>query len=170
MSTTLLVIVLALGVLLLALEIVVLPGGVAGAIGIAMIAFGVWQTYNTFGNVIGTWVLVGAFVICMLLLLLFLRRKTWSKFSLDEESSSKVNTVDNDLKVGMQGVTISRLAPTGKALINGNTYEVHSVNKYIDNDCEIEVINIEGYRVDVREKTDNRFENQNNNKIITNSK
>lgn len=159
MNTTLLIIVLLLGVILLTLEIVALPGGVAGAFGIALIAFGVWQTYALFGTTTGTIVLLCSIALCVLLLALFMKKKTWSRFSLNEESSSKVNQLEPAVKAGSRGTTISRLAPTGKALIDGEQMEVHAVNKFIDPDRPIEVVGIEGYRIDVVETTDTRFDN-----------
>ena len=160
MNTTLLIIVLLLGVVLLTLEVVVLPGGVAGAFGIAMIAFGVWQTYAMFGDRTGTIVLLCSIALCALLMALFMKRKTWNRFSLNEESDSKVNQLEPSVKVGAKGMTISRLAPTGKALIDGEQMEVHAVNKFIDPDHPIEVVAIEGYRIDVVEASDERFENK----------
>ena len=158
MNTTLLIIVLLLGVVLLALEIVALPGGIAGAFGVGLIIFGVWQTYALFGNTVGTIVLLCAIALCVLMLVWFMKTKTWNRFSLNEESNSKVNQLEPAVKVGTKGVTISRLAPTGKALIDGETMEVHAVNKFIDPDCPIEVVAIEGYRIDVVETNDNRFD------------
>lgn len=162
MNTTLLIIVLLLGVVLLALEIVALPGGIAGAFGVGLIAFGVWQTYALFGSKTGTIVLLCAIALCVLMLIWFMKTKTWKRFSLNEESDSKVNQLEPAVKVGTKGVTISRLAPTGKALIDGLTMEVHAVNKFIDPDRPIEVVAIEGYRIDVVETSDTRFENNNN--------
>ena len=158
MNTTLLVIVLLLGVLLLALEIVALPGGIAGAFGVMLIGLGVWQSYSLYGNTIGTIVLLCSLALCALLLALLMKSKTWKRFSLREESDSKVNQLDKTVAVGTQGTTISRLAPTGKALIDGTPMEVHAVNKFIDPDRAIEVVAIEGYRIDVVETSDNRFE------------
>ena len=157
MNTTLLIIVLVLGIVLLTLEVVVLPGGVAGAFGIAMIAFGVWQTYAMFGDRVGTIVLLCSIALCALLLALFMKKKTWNRFSLNEESDSKVNQLEPTVKVGAKGMTISRLAPTGKALIDGEQMEVHAVNKFIDPDHPIEVVAIEVYRIDVVETSDDRF-------------
>lgn len=159
MNTTLLIIVLILGVVLLALEIVALPGGIAGTFGVGLIAFGVWQTYALFGSSTGTIVLLCAIALCVLMLIWFMKTKTWKRFSLNEESDSKVNQLEPAVKVGTKGVTISRLAPTGKAFIDGQTMEVHAVNKFIDPDHPIEVVGIEGYRIDVVETTDTRFEN-----------
>lgn len=158
MSTALLIIVLLLGVILLTLEIVALPGGVAGIFGAILIAFGVWQTYALFGNTAGTIVLLCAVALCVLALVILMRKRTWNRFSLNEESDSRVNQLDPTVKVGTLGKTISRLAPTGKALIDGEPVEVHAVNKFIDPDRPIEVVGIEGYRIDVVETTDDRFE------------
>ena len=158
MNTTLLIIVLLLGVILLALEIVALPGGVAGVFGVGLIVFGVWETYLMFGDTVGTIVLLCAIALCTLMLVWFMKTKTWKRFSLEEESDSKVNQLEHAVKVGSRGTTISRLAPTGKALIDGQPTEVHAVNKFIDPDRPIEVVAIEGYRIDVVETSDNRFE------------
>ena len=158
MNTTLLIIVLLLGVILLTLEIVALPGGVAGIFGTVMIAYGVWQTYALFGDRTGTIVLLCAIALIVLLLTIMMKRKTWKRFSLDEESDSRVNQLESTVKVGATGTSISRLAPTGKALIAGEQMEVHAVNKFIDPDRKIEVVAIEGYRIDVVEIDDNRFE------------
>lgn len=158
MNTTLLIITLLLGIILLTLEIVALPGGIAGAFGVILIGFGVWQTYALYGNTTGTIVLLCSIALCALLLVLFLKRKTWSRFSLNEEIDSKVNSLEPTVKIGTTGTTISRLAPTGKALINGQPTEVHAVNKFIDPDRPIEVVAIEGYRIDVVETSDQRFD------------
>ena len=161
MNTTLLIIVLVLGIILLALEIVALPGGIAGIFGVGLIAFGVWQTYALFGNTTGTIVLLCAIALCTLMMVLFLRKRTWQRFSLNEEVTSRVNEIEPTVKVGTCGTTISRLAPTGKALIDGQAMEVHAVNKFIDPDRPIEVVAVEGYRIDVVETSDDRFkENQ----------
>lgn len=164
MNTTLLIIVLLLGVVLLALEIVALPGGIAGTFGVGLIAFGVWQTFALFGSTVGTIVLLCSIALCVLMLIWFMKTKTWKRFSLNEESDSKVNQLEPAVKIGSRGVTISRLAPTGKALIDNETMEVHAVNKFIDPDRTIEVVALEGYRIDVVETSVKRFENEINNK------
>lgn len=158
MNTTLLIIVLLLGVILLTLEIVALPGGVAGVFGVLLLGFGVWQSFLLYGNGVGTTILLCSIGLCVLLLALFMKKKTWLRFSLNEESDSKVNQLEPIVKAGTRGVTISRLAPTGKALINGEQMEVHAINKFIDPDRPIEVVGTEGYRIDVVETDDNRFD------------
>ena len=65
---------------------------------------------------------------------------------------------DPSITVGTRGTTVARLAPTGKALIDGKLVEVHAINKFIDQDRPIEVVAIEGYRIDVCETEDKRFD------------
>ena len=159
MTPTIVIIVLALGLLLLTLEIVALPGGIAGVCGFLLIVFGVWQSFILWGMTVGTWVLIGSVVICALLLALFMKTKTWKRFSLNEESDSTVNQIEDPaIAIGTRGTTVARLAPTGKALIDGKLMEVHAINKFIDQDRPIEVVAIEGYRIDVCETEDNRFD------------
>lgn len=158
MNLTLLIITLVIGMALLILEIVALPGGIAGIFGGLLLAFGVWQSYVLLGLNWGT-VILGCVVFFGVAMLVFLMKgKTWKKFSLNEESDSAVNQEPATVLVGATGKTIARLAPTGKALIDGELVEVHAINKFIDPDRPIEVVAVEGYRIDVVETEDNRFD------------
>ena len=151
MSWTAIIILLFIGLLLITLEIVVLPGAIAGIVGGVMLAIGVWQSYAMYGTVAGNIVLASSVVACILLLVFFMRSKTWRFFGLNTEIDSKVNTVDEEkLSVGARGKTISRLAPTGKANINGIIVEVHTISELIDENQEVEIIKIEGYRITVK--------------------
>ena len=80
-----------------------------------------------------------------------MRSKTWRFFGLKAEIDSKVNTVDEQvLPVGARGITLSRLAPTGKALINGQQVEVHTVSDFVDENVEVEITKVEGYKITVK--------------------
>ena len=160
MSWTLIIITLVIGLILLALEIVVVPGLIVGLCGAGLMIFSIWQTFVTYGTMSGTILLVSTIAACVILIAIFMKTKTWKRFTMNEESDSKVNQIDKStIQIGAQGVTIARLAPTGKAIINGEQVEVHSINQYIEPNKKIEVINVDGYRIDVREVTDERFDN-----------
>ena len=121
--------------------------------------FGVWQSYLIWGPTIGNTILCICAGIIIVLLAIFLKAKTWKRFSLDEESDSVVNQIDQvALAVGARGTTVARLAPTGKALFDGQLVEVHAINKFIDPDRPIEVVAVDGYRIDVCEVADTRFD------------
>lgn len=158
MSITLIIILLVLGLVLLTLEIVALPGMVAGIFGISMMTFSIWRCYVDYGAQAGHWALLCSIAACVVLLIIFMKSRTWKKFSLDDENKSRVNEIDPlSVQIGSRGYTVARLAPTGKALIDGKLVEVHAVNQFIDPDKAIEVIGIEGYRIDVKEVSDSRF-------------
>jgi membrane-bound ClpP family serine protease len=151
MTCTAIVILLLIGILLITLEIVALPGAIAGIVGLIMLSIGVWQSYATYGIVAGNIVLLVSVVVCILLLVFFMRSKTWRFFGLKTEINSKVNTIDeNLLTVGVRGRTVSRLAPTGKANINGQIVEVHTVSEFVNENEEVEITKIEGYKITVK--------------------
>ena len=143
---------LVVGAVLIALELVALPGGVAGILGAVAMIIGIWQAYAQYGTCWGNIALIASVVVVLALLLLMMRNKTWSKMGLKEEVASKVNIVDEEkIAVGATGTTISRLAPAGKAVINGQTCEVHTVSEFIDENRPVEVIKIDGYLIIVKE-------------------
>lgn len=151
MTWTAIIVLLVIGLLLITLEIVVLPGAIAGIAGSICVAVAVWQSYAVYGTVAGNIVLAMSVVVCIFLLVFFMRSKTWRFWGLKTEIDSKVNTVDKDiLPIGAKGKTISRLAPTGKAVINGQMVEVHTINEFVNENEEIEIVKIEGYKITVR--------------------
>lgn len=159
MNAPLLIIVLLVGLTLLALEIVALPGGLAGICGVGLLIYGIIESFSIWGAAVGNIILITCAAIITVLLIIFLKAKTWKRYSLGEESDSVVNQVDEkNFIVGTRGTTVARLAPTGKALIDGQLVEVHAINKFIDPDRPIEIVAIEGYRIDVCEIEDKRFD------------
>jgi membrane-bound ClpP family serine protease len=142
-----------IGLIVLALEILVIPGGIAGVIGFILIAVGIWQTYSGHGMLAGHLVLAGTFVLTVITLVLSLRSKTWKKLALSTAIDSKVNVIDHELiKTGDTGKTVSRLAPMGKALINGEFYEVSTNGDFIDQQTDIVVEKIEYSKIIVKRK------------------
>ncbi len=153
MSVALVVILIVLGLALIVVEVVVLPGiTIAGIGGIIMIASGIFFSYRNFGNTAGTYTLIGTSFLFIVFLIYALRSKTWNRLSLHSEIDGKVNVVDtNRIKVGDKGMTISRLAPIGKVLIHDEVVEGKSVFGLIDENKEIEVIQIDTSTIVVQE-------------------
>jgi membrane-bound ClpP family serine protease len=143
-----------IGLIFLALEILVIPGvGIAGIIGFILIAVGVWQTYAGHGMLAGHLVLAGTFALTVITLVLSLRGKTWRRLALSTSIDSKVNLIDEEnVKPGDGGKTVSRLAPMGKALINGEFYEVSTNGDFIDQQTEIVVLKIDHSKIIVKRK------------------
>jgi len=83
-------------------------------------------------------------------ILLFFRFKTWKPLMLETEIDSKVNVPDQNITVGMEGRTISRLAPAGKAVFENSTEEVFSQHDFIDENQIVIVTKIEGSKIIVK--------------------
>ena len=144
MSITLIIILIVVGLALMVVEVVVLPGiTVAGIAGALLIGCGVFLTYKWFGGTAGTFSLIGTGILFIIFLIYVVRAKTWERLSLHSEIDSKVNVVDtNDIKTGDKGMTVSRLAPIGKILIHGKIMEGKSEFGLIDENREIEVVHV----------------------------
>lgn len=152
MTWTIIAVLIGVGFLFLLLEILVLPGtNIAGVLGFILLAIGIWQAYATYGGFAGTIALIITMVLSIFALYFALKSQTWKRAALNKNIEGKVNVIDvSKLKTGDQGKTISRLAPMGKALFNGEYYEVKTNGEFIDQETEIEVVNIEFNKILVK--------------------
>ena len=153
MTVALIIILIIIGLALLIVEVVVLPGvTVAGIAGILLIGCSIFLTYRWFGNTAGTYALIGTSILFIVFLIYALRAKTWDRLSLHSEIDSRVNVVDtNHIKPGNKGMTVSRLAPIGKILIHDQIMEGKSEFGLIDENKEIEVVNVNESTIIVQE-------------------
>ena len=154
MSLTLIIILIVAGLLFLLLEVMVIPGTtVVGVAGFALIAFSVWESYHTFGTPIGHFVLLGTIFFTILTIYLSLKSKTWNKIMLKTEVDGRVNEIDtNNIKVGDSGISVSRLAPSGKAIFNDEYFEVHTKGEFIDQETNILVTHLLDNKVFLKRK------------------
>ncbi|MBQ5394405.1 MAG: NfeD family protein, partial [Alistipes sp.] len=130
------------GVLFLVTELVLLPGVSVGAL-LSLVCYGaaIYLGFTQFGTTTGVVVIVVILILSLLATILSLRAKTWQRFSLKQEiRSSSMPTPSDELVVGDRGVTLSRLAPMGKVVINDRQYEAKTTGSYIDAQTPIEVI------------------------------
>ncbi|MBU2649998.1 MAG: hypothetical protein KKA81_03610 [Bacteroidetes bacterium] len=145
-----------IGLAFLVLEILVIPGtGIAGILGFALMGVGIWQAYHVYGSTAGHLTLAGTFILSFVTLFLSLRSKTWKRISLKREIDSRVNVID-EMKIhpGDEGKTTSRLAPMGKAFINGDFYEVSTTGEYLEQGTEIIVEKIDWNKIYVKRKSE----------------
>jgi membrane-bound ClpP family serine protease len=154
MSWTVIALLIFIGIIFIVLEVLVLPGTtVAGILGFILIALGVWQTYRIHGATAGHVTLAISLVAGIGLLILSLRSKTWNRMMLKTEITGKMNVIENDaVKAGDTGITISRLAPAGKVLVNDEYFEAHTQGDFIDQQKEIIVMKVEANKLIVKLK------------------
>lgn len=146
---------IALGVILFVAELVLLPGITVAAVGAFCCLVGaVTWAFVDWGPVTGFIVLGIVLVILLILLLLFLRPKTWNRVSLKTNINSQVDDlgIEKRVEVGVQGTSLTRLAPMGKVDISGEIYEAKSLDRYIDPRCEVVVTGYDNNTLIVRQK------------------
>lgn len=152
---TVIIILIVLGILLFVIEFLLVPGvTVAGIGGLILTVFGVYKAFNDYGPSVGIWFLIGTILLSVFVIAMSLRARTWSRLMLKTNVIGTVdkNLTDDQIKVGDMGVTLTRLAPMGKIRINELVREVKSIEGYIDEHSEVEVVSVEGTRISVKSR------------------
>lgn len=149
MSWLLIIILIALGLLFLLLEILVIPGTTLAAIvGFGLLFVGLWQAYASKGIIAGHITLVSTVVVTIIALYYSLKTGTWKRMALKTNSDGKMNQLDGTyIKPGDIGISVSRLAPSGKALIKNDIVEVHTYGEFIDQEKEITVVSVKDNKI-----------------------
>lgn len=146
---------IALGILLIGAE-VFLPGGVLGVIGgLALFAAGFagFAAFGPNGGLASALAIVVFSGICIGIWVKYFphtpmgRRLTLSKSGGDFKSYSP----ENSQLVGKEGIAVSTLRPSGIAKIDGKRVDVVTDDEWIEEGKPIRVIQVEGFRVVVRE-------------------
>ena len=151
MNWAVIVLLILFGLVALVLEILILPGGVAGILGLLSIAGGIFISYIAYGTLAGNITLIVTAVLMVTGMILSLRGRTWRKLMLNTEIDTKMNVFDKTkVAVGAIGKTTSRLAPSGKAVFDGETVEVASLQNLIDENVAVEVVKIDGGKIFVK--------------------
>ncbi|MBQ6988289.1 MAG: serine protease [Alistipes sp.] len=141
-----------LGVFFLVAELVFLPGVTLGAI-LAVASYGaaIYFAFARLGVVGGVLTVVAVVAVSLIAVVVSLRAKTWQRLALkDKVEGTSMDSPSWALKVGDKGVAVSRLSPMGKVNIGGKVYEAKSVDAYIDQRCEVEVVDFENFNVVVK--------------------
>ena len=154
MSLGLIIFLIFLGVLLFIIEFVLIPGvTIAGIGGAVCLITGIVFAFISFGTATGLTVLGVTLVVMIVTTYFMLKAETWKMFMLKTTIDSKVDNIgsgEGKVKPGDRGVTVTRLVPGGKVLVNGEYYEAKSVDILIDPKQEIEVIRIEDNKLIVK--------------------
>jgi len=152
MDLALIIGLIILGIFFMIVEVYLIPGiSIAGILGVACMAGGIFLAYLHLGSTGGTLTLTASLIVLALGLYWFFRSKTLDKMALKSEINSKTEPFQGlNVSVGDTGMTISRLGPIGKVLIHGKTIEGRSENQMIDANTPIIVTEVGTYNVLVR--------------------
>ncbi len=159
-------ILLLLGVFLLAAELLILPGfGLAGIGGLLSLAAAL--TLALIGLPLGvSWelglitdalsvVVISTFVAAVLLLVAmrFLPQRRFARGLVLQTTLDAVVTPPASALLGALGVASTDLRPAGKALIDGRLVDVVSQLHFVERGASVQVVEVEGARVVVLERT-----------------
>lgn len=148
---TLILVLFAVGILLLALEVIV-PGGVLGIVGGVSLLGAVLVAFDRFGPGGGAWALAaGLLVTAVALYLEFVllpRSRLAKALSLTATVSGRSQPpVAEASLAGRQGVAVTTLAPTGIVECEGRRYEAFSRSGLIAAGAPVEVTAVETFRI-----------------------
>ena len=153
------IILIALGILLVFVEILILPGfGAAGIPGIVIFCVGiglVWANSGvTTALIYASVALIFVIPISVIGLSLFRDSSVGKTFilSASQKTEDGFQAAPKALTslVGKSGKTVTPLRPAGVALINGQRVDIVTQGEFVAAETDVEVILVEGSRVVVR--------------------
>lgn len=148
---TWIILLIIVATLLFFAELVLLPGITFAAIG-AFCCFvtAIAWAFVDHGTTAGFVTLGVSLAIIIVLTAIFLRRKTWDKLTLHTDIKESVTTNVSKVAIGTEGKTLSRLAPMGTVLIEGEIIEAKSLADFIDPHTRIIVIGVDNFSLIVK--------------------
>ncbi|WP_046226880.1 NfeD family protein [Paenibacillus dauci] len=145
------------GLVLLVLELFIPSFGILGILGAGSLVTGVVKAaYDTSNALLSLGIAFAAAVVFVsIMAFVFKKRGIWNRFILSEQLSSDQNYMSNlqrELLLGMEGVSLTPLRPSGTVIVDGQHLDVVTQGVYIDKDCPVRIIRIDGSRIIVDEK------------------
>ncbi|WP_430811052.1 MULTISPECIES: NfeD family protein [unclassified Carboxylicivirga] len=139
MSALVIVLIILLGLFLLILEFFVFPGVTfAGIGGFIFTAGGIFLTYQVYGASYGHIALVATLFVGLLILFFSFRSTTWNRIMLHSQVQGRVETVEAlRIQEGDEGMSLTRLNPIGKVMVNGEVIEGKCPGHFIDENSPV---------------------------------
>ena len=152
MITGVVIALLLLGVLLLLLEILFVPGTtIVGIGGMVLLIIGIYLAYTYLGSLAGHISLASSVAAIFLSLIVLLKGQTWKKMALETNVEGKgVEQVEKMVAVRDEGKTVTRLNPSGNALFGNKLIEVDASGEFVDAESKIVVIKVEQNKIRVK--------------------
>jgi membrane-bound ClpP family serine protease len=153
--TTSIIIIIAftfIAIILFLLEIFLFPGVTLAGIGGVLFAIGgIVYAYYALETTGGHITLGGSIAVYGGFFYWILRSKSLRRIALNTNVDSKLaSTRDMGFSPGDEGLTLSRLAPIGKARFGNITVEAKALENFIDEQTPVVIVQVEGYHVIVK--------------------
>lgn len=134
---------------------VILPGGILGVIAFVCVIIASWLAGSEFGAVAGILTFVGS--IAAIAVLVFIEFKVLARTSLGGAFFLKSSVTGHSNQapaeapiIGKEGIALTRLNPSGKVAIDGQTFEAHSQDGYIDSGEPITVFSQDNFKLIIK--------------------
>lgn len=129
------------GLILFIIEVFLLPGiSIAGIVSAGCLLYANYYAFDTLGTIPGYITLAVSAIGVIGITIWFMRSKTVDKLSLKKTIDYRPEPLKGlDLKVGDEGIALTRLALIGNAEFNGRIIEVRSSGDFIDEKSKIRV-------------------------------
>ena len=156
MDILIIILLVLIGVVLIILEIFFLPGiTVAGFSSLIFFGGGIYYAFVNLGTTAGYVTIAASVVACVVGIIWFMRSKSLDRISLKTDIDSVIPTQVNDsIKVGDEGIALSRLNPMGTVLIGTVQVVGKTREDFIDEGSSVIVERVERTSVIVRKKDD----------------
>ncbi|WP_047981456.1 NfeD family protein [Ornithinibacillus contaminans] len=149
------IILLVIGIGLIIAEIFI-PGGILGVIGIGAVIGSLFMSGASISNM--TMSIAIAFLVAIIASVILFRRIGLDKgifrhVILRDRTTTELGYVSNENRldlIGMEGITVTALRPSGMAVINNERIDVISEGSFIPANAKVKVVKVEGVRVVVR--------------------
>lgn len=151
LNIAIIIFLMALAIALILVEIFLLPGITLAGIGGGLFAVGGVIYAYTMSPTAGNITLVASAVAFCGIFLWLMRKNSFKRIALNTDIDSKLTSSrELGIEAGDEGITLSRLAPIGKANIKGIIVEAKSREEFIDEQTPVVVVRVEGYNVIVK--------------------
>ncbi len=152
MSISILILFILIGLILIILDLFFIPGGVVAFIGLALVIYADYQSFQDYGTTTGLLFSGISGLASILLIAQFFRPSFWNRFGPKGEIDGRVNTSDLEkVSVGDRGIAVGSIRPSGNARFGNELIEVHAKHEMISAHSEIEIIAIESNRIIVKQ-------------------
>ncbi len=141
------------GYLLLLVEIFFVPGfTVPGIVGLISIGAGCYIVWTKHGAAVGGLTVIGSVVVTVFSIIALFKSPLGRRLKLEKSLGDDVTASrDYSFLLGKRGVADSTLRPAGIMLLDGERYNVVTEGEFIKKGSQIEVVEVEGNRIVVRE-------------------
>ncbi|MGB0408764.1 MAG: NfeD family protein [Opitutales bacterium] len=134
---------------------VILPGGILGLLAITCVLGATWLGFADYGAIGGTAVFVGSLIAGGLLV--FFEFKLLAKSGLAKgfflrtavSGHSNQSPAESSI-IGKEGTTLTRLNPSGKVAIDGQSYEAYSQDGYLEPGESVSVVSQDNFKLIIK--------------------